>query len=188
MSKDYETILLECEEAMEKVADHLRQEFVGISAGKASTAMVENIRFDYYGAQTPLKQAAQIGTPDSTTITIKPFDMSQMKNISKAILEANVGLNPSDDGKVIICKVPPLTQENRQRLAKQLKEMAEKSKVGIRNARHDAIKAGDASLKDSILTEDDHRGIKEEIQKLTDKYNKAIDDALEKKSADVMTV
>lgn len=188
MSKDYETILLECEEAMDKVVEHLRHEFVGISAGKASTAMVENIRFDYYGAQTPLKQAAQIGTPDSTTITLKPFDMSQMKNISKAIIDANVGLNPSDDGKVIICKVPPLTQENRQRLGKQLKEMAEKSKVGIRNARHDAIKAADASQKDGVLTEDDHRGLKDEIQKLTDTHNKTIEETLEKKTADVMTI
>jgi ribosome recycling factor len=188
MAKDYETITLECEEAMEKVVDHLRQEFLGISAGKASTAMVENIRFDYYGAPTPLKQAAQIATPDATTITIKPFDMSQMKTISKAIIEANVGLNPSDDGKVIICKVPAMTEENRQRLAKQLKEIAEKSKVGIRHARQEAMKANDASLKDSVLTEDDHRALKDDIQKLTDKFNKQIEEVLEKKTADVMTV
>ncbi len=188
MSKDYDTILLEAEEAMDKVVDHLRHEFVGISAGKASTAMVENIKFDYYGAPTPLKQAAQISTPDSATITLKPYDMSQVKNIAKAIMEANVGLNPSDDGKVIICRVPPMTQENRQRIAKQLKDMAEKSKVGIRNARHEAIKHADASLKESVLTEDDHRGLKEEIQKATDKHNKAIDETLEKKTEDVMKV
>jgi ribosome recycling factor len=188
MSKDYDTIILECEEAMQKVADHLRQEFLGISAGKASNAMVENIKFDYYGAPTPLMQASQISTPDATTITIKPHDMSQIKNISKAILEANVGLNPSDDGKVIICKVPPMTEENRQRLAKQLKEIAEKSKVGIRSARQEAMKANDASLKDSVLTEDDHRGLKDEVQKLTDRYNKEIEELLEKKTKDVMTV
>jgi ribosome recycling factor len=188
MSKDYDTITLECEEAMEKVVDHLRHEFIGISAGKASTGMIENLKFDYYGAPTPLKQAAQLGTPDAGTITIKPYDMSQVKAISKAIMEANIGLNPSDDGKVIICKVPALTQENRQRIAKQLKDMAEKSKVAIRNARHDAIKAGDASLKESILTEDSHRDLKDEVQKLTDKYNKAIEEALEKKTADVMKV
>lgn len=188
MSKDYDTILLECEEAMDKVVEHLRAEFIGISAGKASTAMVENVKFDYYGAPTPLKQAAAINTPDASTITIKPFDMSQVKNISKAIMEANIGLNPSDDGKVIICRVPAMTQENRQRIAKQLKDMAEKSKVGIRNARHEAIKQGDVSLKDSILTEDDHRGLKEEVQKLTDKGNKSIEELLEKKTADVMKV
>jgi ribosome recycling factor len=188
MSKDYETIVLEAEEAMEKVVDHLRQEFVGISAGKASTAMVENIKFDYYGAPTPLKQASQISTPDASTITLKPYDMSQIKNVSKAIQEANIGLNPSDDGKVIICRVPAMTQENRQRIAKQLKDMAEKSKVGIRNARHEAIKHADASLKESILTEDGHRGLKEEVQALTDKHNKAIEEVLEKKTADVMKV
>jgi ribosome recycling factor len=188
MSKDYETITLECEEAMEKVVEHLRGEFLGISAGKASTGMVENLKFDYYGAPTPLKQAAQISTPDATTITIKPFDMSQMKTIGKAILEANIGLNPSDDGKVIICKVPAMTEENRQRIAKQLKEIAEKSKVGIRSARQDAMKANDASLKDSVLTEDDHRALKDDIQKLTDRFNKEIDELLEKKTKDVMTV
>ncbi|MCC7508537.1 MAG: ribosome recycling factor [Planctomycetes bacterium] len=188
MSKDYDTIMLETEEAMDKVIEHLRQEFIGISAGKASTGMVENVKFDYYGAPTPLKQAAQISTPDASTITIKPFDMSQVKNISKAIMEANIGLNPSDDGKVIICRVPAMTQENRQRIAKQLKDIAEKSKVAIRNARHDAIKHGDASLKEAILTEDDHRGLKEEVQKLTDKSNKSIEELLEKKTADVMKV
>ena len=188
MSRDYETIMLETEEAMDKVLEHLRQEFVGISAGKASPAMVENIKFDYYGAPTPLKQAATINTPDASTITIKPFDQSQVKNINKAIHEANIGLNPSDDGKVIICRIAPMTQENRERLAKQLKEFAEKSKVGIRNARHEAIKHADVSLKDSILTEDDHRALKEDVQKLTDRFNKSIEEVLEKKTADVMKV
>ncbi|MCC6463829.1 MAG: ribosome recycling factor [Planctomycetes bacterium] len=188
MSKDYDTILLECEEAMEKVVAHLRQEFVGISAGRANPAMVDSLKFDYYGSPTPIKGAAQVHTPDASTITIKPFDMSQVKNIAKAIRDANIGLNPSDDGKVIICRIPPLTQENRQRLVKQLKEMAEKAKVGVRNARHEAIKHADASLKETVLTEDDHRGLKDEIQKATDKHNKAIEEALEKKSADVMKV
>jgi ribosome recycling factor len=188
MTKDYDTILLECEEAMEKVVSHLRQEFVSISAGRASPAMVENLKFDYYGVPTPLKQAAQITTPDASTLAIKPFDASQVKTVSKAIQEANIGLNPSDDGKVIICRVPAMTQETRERLVKQLKDMAEKSKVGVRNARHDAIKHADASHKDSILTEDAHRALKDDIQKLTDRFNKAIEESLEKKTADVMKV
>jgi ribosome recycling factor len=188
MSRDYETIMLETEEAMDKVLEHLQHEFLGISAGKASPAMVENIKFDYYGAATPLKQAATISTPDASTLTIKPFDQSQVKNIVKAIHEANIGLNPSDDGKLIICRIPPMTQENREKLAKQLKDFAEKSKVAIRNSRHDGMKHGDASLKDSILTEDDHRGLKEEVQKLTDKFNKSIDELLEKKTKEVMKV
>jgi len=188
MSRDYETIMLETEEAMEKVFEHLRHEFLGISAGKASPAMVENVKFDYYGATTPLKQAATIGTPDASTITIKPFDQSQVKTIVKAIHEANIGLNPSDDGKLIICRIPPMTQENREKLAKQIKELAEKSKVSVRNARHEAMKHGDASLKDSVLTEDDHRGLKEEVQKLTDKFNKSIEELLDKKTKEVMKV
>ncbi|MCA8919722.1 MAG: ribosome recycling factor [Planctomycetes bacterium] len=188
MSRDYDTIMMETEEAMQNVVDHLHNEFIGISAGRASPAMVENIKFDYYGAPTPLKQAATISTPDASTITIKPFDASQTKVINKAILEANIGLTPSDDGKTLICRIPPMTQENRERLVKQLKEIAEKSKVAIRNARHEAIKHADVSLKDSVLTEDDHRGLKEEIQKLTDKFNKELDETLDKKTADVMKV
>ena len=188
MSRDYDTIMLETEEAMDKVVEHLRQEFVGISAGKASPAMVENIKFDYYGAPTPLKQAASINTPDASTLTLKPFDQSQTKAIVKAILEANIGLTPSDDGKLIICRIPPMTQENREKLAKQLKDFAEKSKVSVRNARHEAMKHGDISLKDSILTEDDHRGLKEEIQKLTDKFVKDVDGVVKAKEDELMAV
>lgn len=188
MSKDYDTILMECEEAMDKVVAHLKHEFVGISAGKASPAMVENLKFDYYGTPSPIKAAAQINTPDAATLTIKPFDMSQVKVISKAIMEANIGLNPSDDGKIIICRIPPMTQENRQKIVKQVKDMAEKAKVSIRNARHEAMKHADASMKDTILTEDTHRALKDEIQKLTDVHNKQLDDALQKKSDDVMKV
>lgn len=188
MSKDYDTIMTECEEAMQKVSDHLRSEFVGISAGRASPAMVENVKFDYYGSPTPLQQAGQISCPDASTIFIKPFDISQIKNISKAIVDANLGFNPSDDGGTILIKLPPMTQENRERLAKQVKEMAEKSKVAVRNARHDAMKSNDASLKDNILTEDDHSGLKKDVQKLTDRFNKELEDILEKKVKDVMTV
>ncbi|MHC4840108.1 MAG: ribosome recycling factor [Planctomycetota bacterium] len=188
MAKDYDTILMECEEAMQKVSDHLRSEFVGISAGRANPAMVENVKFDYYGALTPLKQAGQINCPDATTITIKPFDVSQIKVINKAITDANLGFNPSDDGGTILIKLPPMTEENRTRLAKQIKEMAEKSKVAVRNARHDAMKANDASQKEGILTEDDHAGLKKDVQKLTDRFNKELDDILEKKTKDVMTV
>ncbi len=188
MSKDYDTISMECEEALDKVVAHLKQEFVGISAGKASPAMVENLKFDYYGTPSPIKAAAQINTPDNATLTIKPFDQSQVKAISKAIMEANIGLNPSDDGKIIICRIPPMTTENRQKIVKQLKDLAEKAKVAIRNSRHEAIKHADASLKDSILTEDTHRSLKDEIQKLTDAHNKQLDEALQKKSDDVMRV
>jgi ribosome recycling factor len=188
MAKSYDEITMECEEAMEKVVGHLKHEFLAISAGKATPALVENIRFEYYGTPTPVKQAAQINVADALTVTIKPFDLSQIKAISRAIVDAKVGLNPTDDGKLIYCRVPQLTQENRQRLAKQVKDIAEKEKVGIRNARHEAIKHADASLKEAALTEDDHRNIKEEIQKLTDTYNKQIEEVLKKKTDDIMKV
>ena len=188
MSRDYDTIMLETDETMQKVADHLAQEFIGISAGRSSPAMLANIRFDYYGAVTPLSQAAQITTPDASTLMVKPYDASQLKVIVKAIVDANLGLAPSDDGKVIVCRLPAMTQENRERIAKQLKEIAEKAKVSIRNARHEAIKHADAAKSDSILTEDTHHDAKEEIQKHTNEYNKKIDEMLNRKTEEVMKV
>lgn len=172
--------------AMSKVLQHLAEQFHGVSAGRASPAMVENIKFDYYGTPTPLKGAANITIPDAGTIQIKPFDMSQVKAISGAISAANIGMTPKDDGKVITLKLPQMTTETRQKLAKQLKDMAEQSKVPIKNARHEALKHGDASLKESSMTEDQHRKLKDDVQKLTDKYNKQIEEMLKKKTDEVM--
>ncbi len=139
-----------------------------------------------YGTPTPLKGAAQISTPDAGTIQIKPFDISQVKAISGAISAANIGMTPKDDGKIITLKLPMMTQETRQKLAKQVKDMAEQAKIPIKNARHEAMKQGDASLKESTVTEDQHRKLKDDIQKLTDKYNKQIEENLKKKTDEVM--
>lgn len=172
--------------AMAKVLQHLAEQFHGVSAGRASPAMVENIKFEYYGTPTPLKGAANISIPDAGTIQIKPFDQTQVKAISGAISAANIGMTPKDDGKVITLKLPQMTTETRQKLAKQLKDMAEQSKVPIKNARHEALKHGDASLKESTITEDQHRKLKDDVQKLTDKYNKQIEEMLKKKTDEVM--
>ncbi len=179
-------ILKTAEAAMLKAVSHLNDQFRGVSAGRASPAMVENIKFDYYGTPTPLKGAAQIATPDAATITIRPFDMSQVRAIAKAILEANIGLTPTDDGKQVICRLPMMTTENRQKLAKQCKDFAEAAKLPIKNARHEALKHGEASQKDSTLTEDTHTKLKTDVQKLTDKYNKQLEDALKKKTEEVL--
>lgn len=186
MGMTADQILKQAEASMQKALTHLNDQFRGVSAGRASPAMVENVKFDYYGTPTPLKAAAQITTPDAGTITIKPFDLSQLKAISKAIMEANIGLTPTDDGKVVICRIPMMTQENRQKLAKQVKDMAEQAKLPIKNARHEALKHGDTALKESTLTEDTHRKLKDDVQKLTDKYNKQIEETLKKKTDEVL--
>ncbi|KAA0211026.1 ribosome recycling factor [bacterium] len=186
MGQTPDQITKAAEAAMQKVLNHLAEQFHGVSAGRASPAMVENIKFDYYGTPTPLKGAAQISTPDAGTIQIKPFDISQVKAISGAISAANIGMTPKDDGKIITLKLPMMTQETRQKLAKQVKDMAEQAKIPIKNARHEAMKHGDASLKESTITEDQHRKLKDDIQKLTDKYNKQIEDNLKKKTEEVM--
>ncbi|MCC6573454.1 MAG: ribosome recycling factor [Planctomycetes bacterium] len=179
-------ILKTAEAAMNKAVTHLQEQFRGISAGRASPAMVENVKFDYYGTPTPLKGAAQIATPDAGTITIKPFDISQVRAISKAIMEANIGFTPTDDGKQVICRLPQMTTENRQKLAKQVKEFGEAAKLPIKNARHEALKHGEASQKDATLTEDTHRKLKDDVQKLTDKYNKQLEEVLKKKTEEVL--
>lgn len=185
---DYDTILLNCEEAMQKGLDHLVKEYRTVRTGRASPALVENLQVEYYGSMTPLKQMANISAQDATSLVIKPFDASQVQAISKAIMEANIGLNPQDDGAQIRINLPAMTEETRKKLVSTVKDMSEQCKVTIRNARQDANKSADAAHKDSTLTEDDHRGLRDEIQGLTDKFNKLIEAELDKKSKDVMSV
>ena len=186
MGQTPDQIMKTAEAGMQKVIQHLAEQFHGVSAGRASPAMVENIRFEYYGTPTPIKGAAQICTPDAGTIQIKPFDISQVKLISSAISAANIGMTPKDDGKSITLKLPQMTTETRQKLAKQVKDMAEQAKIPIKNARHEALKHSDAAFKEATMTEDQHRKLKDDCQKLTDKYNKQIEDALKKKTEEVL--
>ncbi len=187
---DYDSILGETEKAFQKALEHLKREYRGIRTGRASPGLVENISFDYYGSQQPIKNAATISVQDATTLTIKPFDASQIASISKAIQAANLGLNPVEDGHMLRISLPPMTEENRKKIAGQLKNFAESTKVSIRNARQDGNKKADQSLKDKTpgMTEDQHRELKEEIQSLTNKYNKKVEQALEEKTEDVMKI
>lgn len=187
---DYNTIVKTCDSSMSKAVEHLAGQFKGVRTGRAGPGMVENVQVEYYGSKQALRNVANITVQDAATLVIKPFDASQLKAIAKAIKEANLGFNPIDDGKIVRISMPPMTEENRKKIAGQLKEMAEHCKVVLRNARHEGIKIADASFKDKTggLTEDDHRALKEEIQTLINKYNKQVDDALKSKTEEVMKV
>ena len=184
----YDDILLEAEEAMEKAVDFLRSEYRTLRTGRASTALVEHLKVEYYGAPTPLKQLANLSAPEANLIVIKPFDASSLKDIEKAIIASSLGITPSNDGRVVRLNVPALSGERRQQLANQVKQMAEHARVTIRNARRDANKHLDQAEKDKDITEDDRDEGKKEIDELTKKYVGQIDDVLKAKTDEIMEV
>jgi ribosome recycling factor len=181
-------ILLEAEERMEKAVEVFRGSLRGIRTGIASAGLVENIRADYYGSPTPLRQIAQIAIPDPQLIVIKPFDPTSLAAIEKAIHTSDIGINPQNDGKVIRLAVPGLSQERRRQLVARVKTMAEEARVAVRNIRRDANKQLDKEEKDGIFSEDDRDRAQEEVQKLTDQYEGKADELLEKKTKDIMEV
>jgi len=178
-------ILLDVEEKMEAGIDYLRQEFRGLRTGRASGALVEHIKVDYYGSPTDLRQLASISTPEANLILIKPFDPSGLKDIERAIQAGNIGITPSSDGKVIRLAVPPLSIERRNQIAGQVKKMAEASRVTLRNARRDGNKDVEKKQKAADLTEDEAKKAKDEIQKLTDQYEKNVTELVEAKTHEI---
>ena len=178
-------ILLDVEEKMEHDVEYLRKEFRGIRTGRASPGLVDHIKVDYYGSPTDLRQLASITTPEATLIVIKPFDPGSIKEIDKAIAASNIGINPQSDGKVIRMVIPPLSGERRHQIAGQLKKLAEAARVAVRNARRDGNKDADHQQKSAEMTEDDARICKEDIQKLTDKYEAAIEELLTAKTQEI---
>ncbi len=181
-------ILLDCEEQMEKAIDHLRHELSGVRTGRASPALVEHVQVDYYGAPTSLKSIAMIQIPEATQILIKPFNPADIKAIDRALSESKLNLPTSSDGKAIRLNLPPMSQERRVQMVGQTKSMGEHAKITIRNARRDANKVVDAEEKGGILTEDDAKKVKEDIQELTKQYEAKADAALEKKRHEIMDV
>jgi ribosome recycling factor len=171
-------------EAMEKSLDHLEKAFVNIRAGKANPAMLSTVKMEYYGAQTPLSQVANINTPDAQTLSVQPWDKTMIPEIEKAILVANLGFNPSNNGESVIINIPPLTEERRRELVKLAKSEAENAKVGVRNARKDA----NNELKNIDLSEDQLGNAEVGVQTLTDDYIKKIDDKYALKEDEIMTV
>ncbi len=177
---DYDTILLDTEERMEKACQVLEDKFRGMRTGRASPGLVEGIRVEYYGSPTPLKQLANISAPDADLLVIKPFDPGGLGDIEKAIMKSDVGIHPSSDGKVIRLQIPPLSQERRQQLASRAKETAEESRIAVRNIRRDANKHADEIKK--TMSEDDVKALKNEVQELVKTFEKKIDQMLADKS------
>jgi len=184
MNEEVQFIIDTTKEHMDNALDHLNKELANIRAGKASPAMLRGVLVDYYGSQTPLSQVANINTPDARTISIQPWEKNMMQEIEKAIMLANLGFNPMNNGESIIINVPVLTEERRKELAKQAKVEAESDKISVRNARRDAIH----DIKKLDISEDLENNTIDEIQELTDKYVKTIDDLYDKKEIEIMTI
>ncbi|MEN9639030.1 MAG: hypothetical protein RLZZ262_898 [Bacteroidota bacterium] len=187
MSEEVQMALGEATDAMDKTIDHLEYELTKIRAGKASPAMLDGVKVDYYGAMTPLKNVANVSTPDARTITVQAWEKKMLETISRAIQEANLGLNPQNNGEVIIISVPMLTEERRKDLSKKAHAEGEHAKVGIRNARKDAMEFVKQAQKDG-LPEDEAKMGETKIQDLTDRYNRRVDEIVAAKDKDIMTI
>ena len=182
----FDDIVLEAEDKMQKAVEVLANEFKGVRTGRASPGLVEGVKVDYYGAPTPLKSLASITCPEPRLIMIKPFDPSSLSSIEKAIQKSDIGLNPQSDGKIIRLAVPPLSEERRKQMAKQVKELGEKAKVSIRNIRRDANQVADEEEKKKILSEDEKKKTREENDRLTKEYEGKVQESVDKKTKEVM--
>ncbi|MDJ0596637.1 MAG: ribosome recycling factor [Pleurocapsa sp. MO_226.B13] len=180
--------LSEVKERMQKTIEATQRSFNTIRTGRASTSLLDRVMVDYYGSETPLKSLANLSTPDATTIMIQPYDKGSMGQIEKAISLSDIGLTPNNDGDVIRLNIPPLTKERRKELVKMAGKLAEEGKVGIRNIRRDAIEEVRKEEKNSDISEDESRDLQDEIQSITDSFNKKVDDLLAVKEKDIMTV
>lgn len=175
-------------EKMQKSIDNLDREYNSIRAGRANPHVLDRIKVDYYGTPTPLQQVGNITVPDPRSITIQPWEPSMLKVIEKAIQQSDIGINPTNDGKVIRLVFPELTEERRKELVKDVKKKGEGAKVAIRNIRRDANDYLKKANKASEITEDELKEQQTKVQKETDKYIKKVDEAVEKKSKEILTV
>ena len=187
MTEDLEMIYDEFKSSNNKTLNHLESELSKIRAGKASPAMLGSVMIDYYGSMTPINQVANINTSDARTILVQPWEKSMLGDIAKGIINSNLGLNPQNNGEQLIISVPPLTEERRRELVKHAKSEAETAKVGIRTNRKDALDLL-KDLKNDGLSEDLCKDSEDEIQKITNSYIKKIDDLVEVKEKDIMTI
>ena len=176
------------EEKMEKSLANLDEEFAGIRAGRANPHVLDKLRVDYYGIPSPIQSVANVSVPEPRMIQIKPWEASMVKEIEKAILSSDLGINPTNDGKVIRLVFPELTEERRKELAKDIKKKGENAKVAVRNIRRDGIDHFKKVGKEEDISEDEIKDLEDGIQKLTDKYVAKIDKAVEAKTAEILTV
>ena len=179
-----ETILLNAEEKMENTISSLESRFTNVRAGRANPNMLDGVSVEYYGTPTPLKQLANISIPEARQLMIKPFDKSILGGIEKAIFEANLGITPNNNGECIFLVIPPLTEERRKELVKQVKQLAEEARIALRNIRQDA----NTGIKNLKLPEDTEKEGNNEVQELINKYNKVIDEKLKIKEQELMTI
>ncbi|MEM8780805.1 MAG: ribosome recycling factor [Cyanobacteria bacterium P01_G01_bin.49] len=180
--------LADLKDNMQKSVEATQRSFNTIRTGRANAAILDRVMVDYYGTETPLKTLSNITTPDASTIMIQPYDKGSMGQIEKAIGMSDVGLTPNNDGQVIRLNIPPLTEERRKELVKLASKMAEEGKISIRNIRRDAIDDVRKQEKNSDISEDESRGLQDDIQKVTDEFTEKIDQLLAVKEKDIMTV
>jgi ribosome recycling factor len=179
-------ILLDAEDRMDKAIAVLKHSLAGIRTGRANPGLVDSLRVEAYGSQVPMKQLASVGAPEATQIVIRPYDPGTIKDIERAIIASDLGFNPQSDGRLIRIAIPPLSAEVRKRMVARIKELAEETKVSIRNVRRDANKAAEQAEKDKILTEDLLDKAKDEIQELTKKYEAIVSDLAKARESEVM--
>jgi len=184
---DSKTILDSAADRMQKTIEHLEEELSNVRAGKASTNALNGVFVDYYGSQTPVSGVASVTVPDAKTILIQPWDKNMIKPIEKAILDSNIGLTPSNNGEQIRLSIPPLTEERRKQLVKQVRQEAETARVSLRNARRDAVEAFKKAQKEG-MPEDESKNGETQTQKILEKYTKLLDAALDAKEKEIMTV
>ena len=183
-----EEFLSDARRRMDTSIEHTRSEFNSIRTGRASAALLDRITIDYYGTPTPLKNMATINAPEPRSLTVQPFDPTQIKAIEKAIQESDLGLTPSNDGKLIRLPIPALTEERRKELVKVLRRYAEEGKVAIRNVRRDVMKHLEELVKNGEVGDDEERRAEAQVQKLTDDNVKSLDEMLKHKEAEIMEV
>ena len=181
-------LLNHTDEKMDKTLNALDREYKSVRAGRANVSVLDRITIDYYGVPTPIQQMAAVSTPEARTLVIQPWDASMLKEIEKAILTSDIGINPQNDGKLIRLNFPPLTEERRKDIVKDVKKTAEDAKVAIRNLRRDSLDKLKALKKDNLITEDDESSGEKKIQNLTDKFCKEIDNLCSIKEKEIMEI
>lgn len=182
------TVTNETRPKMEAVVEDFKRKLTNVRTGRATVGLLDTVMVDYYGTPTPLNQMASVAVPEPQLLTIQPWDISQVNAVEKAIIAANLGMNPSNDGKIIRLPVPALNEERRKQLAKQVHEIAEEHRIAVRNIRHAANDTLKKMLKDKVVSEDDERSGLDEVQKLTNTYVGKIDELAKHKEQDIMSV
>ena len=182
------TVTNETRPKMEAVIEDFKRKLANVRTGRATVGLLDSVMVDYYGTPTPLNQMASVAVPEPQMLTIQPWDISQVNAVEKAIIAANLGMNPSNDGKIIRLPVPALNEERRKQLAKQVNEYAEDHRIALRNIRHSANDALKKMLKDKLVSEDEERGGLDDVQKMTNSFVSKIDELAKHKEQDIMSV